>query len=59
MRIVDAEFQLLSDFLDEVEISARKEQPSFTVSIGRHPVLGKVVVVKSPQGDGVIVEVDE
>ena len=47
MRIVDAEPQLIKDFIDEIEIIATKQKPSITVQVGRHPILGKVVVVES------------
>ncbi len=59
MRIVDAEPQLIKDFIDEIEVIAIKENPSLTVQAGRHPVLGKVVVIESKTGDSLIVEVDE
>ncbi|MDJ0807995.1 MAG: hypothetical protein QNJ78_14330 [Gammaproteobacteria bacterium] len=59
MRIVDAEAQLINDFIDEIEVTATKKNPSLTVQVGRHPILGKVVVIETKQGDNVIVEVDE
>ena len=59
MRIVDAESQLIKDFIDEIKIIAVKEKTSMTVHVGRHPILGKVVVIEGRKGDGFIVEVDE
>jgi hypothetical protein len=59
MRIVDAESQLVTDLIDEIEVVASKEHDEFAVTGGRHPTLGKVVIVKSKAGDGLIVEVDE
>lgn len=59
MRIVDAEPQLLKDFIDEIDVAEAKENPSLTVRVGRHPVLGKVVVIESREGGSMIVEVDE
>ena len=59
MRIVDAEPQLIKDFVNEIEVTATKEKPSLKIKVGRHPILGKVVVIESKKGDGVIVEVDE
>jgi hypothetical protein len=59
MRIVDAEPQLIKDFIDEIEVTSTKEKPSMTVQVGRHPILGKVVVIESKKGDSLIVEVDE
>lgn len=59
MRIVDAEPQLIKDFIDEIEVIVTKENPSLTVYVGRHPTLGKVVAIESKKGDSLIVEVDE
>ncbi len=59
MRIVDAEPQLLKDFIDEIEVTVSKESQSYTVHGGRHPILGKVVAIESKEGDSLIVEVDE
>ena len=59
MRIVDAEPELIKDFIDEIEVTAAKEKPSITIHVGRHQILGKVVVVENKKGDSFIVEVDE
>ena len=59
MRIVDAEPQLVQDFLGEIEVVVSKEKPSLKVYAGRHPTLGKVVIVDSEHGDSVIVELEE
>ena len=59
MRIVDAEPQLIKDFMDEIEVITSKENPSLTIYVGRHPILGKVVLIESKTGDSFIVEVDE
>ena len=59
MRMVDAEPQLLQDFLGEIEVLASKENPTLKVYAGRHPTLGKVVIIDSKQGDSVIVEMEE
>ena len=59
MRIVDAEPQLLKDFVGEIHVVATKENRSLTVYAGRHPTLGKVVVIESRQGGNMIVEVEE
>ena len=59
MRIVDAEPQLIKDFMDEIEVIASKQSQSLTVYVGRHPILGKVVLIESKTGDSFIVEVDE
>ncbi len=58
MRIVDAEPQLVQDFLSEIDVVASKEHSSLKVYAGRHPTLGKVVVVDSEHGDSVIVEME-
>ena len=59
MRIVDAESQLIKDFIDETEVSATKENASLAVYLGRHPLVGKVVVIENKEGGSFIVEVDE
>jgi hypothetical protein len=59
MRIVDAEPQLVQDFLGEIEVVVSKEKPSLKVYAGRHPTLGKVVIVDSEHGDSIIVEMEE
>ena len=59
MRIIDAEPQLIEDFVDEIEVIVTKENPSVIVQAGRHPVLGKVVVIESKNGGGLIIEMDE
>lgn len=59
MRMVDAEPQLVRDFLGEIEVVVSKKKPSMTVYAGRHPTLGKVVIIDSEQGDSIIVEMEE
>lgn len=59
MRIVDAEPQLVKDFIDEIEVTTSKETSSISVHLGRHPTLGKVVVIDNQKGESFIVEVDE
>lgn len=58
MRIVAAEPQLINDLVDEIEVLARDEQTSFNVYAGRHPTLGKMVVIEGEDGTGVVVELD-
>jgi hypothetical protein len=59
MRLVDVESQLVKDFIDEIEVIATKDNASMAVYVGRHPTLGKVVVIENKEGDSFIVEVDE
>ena len=59
MRIIDAEPQLIKDFIDEIEVIATREKPSLKIHAGRHPTLGKVVIIENKKGDGLIVEMDE
>ena len=58
MRIVDAEPELIRDFIDEIDVIASKSAPSFKVVAGRHATLGRVVVVQDEDGKGMIVEID-
>ena len=58
MRMVDAEPQLVQEFLSEIELVASKEYPALKVYVGRHPTLGKVVVVDGGEGSSLIVETE-
>jgi hypothetical protein len=59
MRLFDAVPQIIEDLMDECEVAASKEHPSFKVYAARHPTLGKVIFVVSKNGDGIIVETEE
>lgn len=59
MRMLDAVPEIIRDLLDECEIIATKEHPAFKVSAARHPTLGKLVIVESKNGDGIVVESEE
>jgi hypothetical protein len=59
MRLFDAEIQIIQDFKDESELVADKEHEAFKVTAARHPTLGKVVIVESKKGDGIIIETEE
>jgi hypothetical protein len=59
MRIVDAEPQLIEDLLSETDIFHSREHTDFTLFAGRHPTLGKLVVVRAHDGSGCIVETEE
>ncbi len=58
MRLFEAEPQIIQDFKDESEIVVTKEHRAFVVTAGRHPTLGKVVIVECDDGDGIIVETE-
>ena len=58
MRIVDAEPELIRDFIDEIDVIASRSGPSFKVVVGRHATLGRVVVVQDEDGKGMIVEIE-
>jgi len=59
MRLFDAEPQIIQDFIGESEVVASREHPAFRVTAARHSTLGKVVIIESRDGDGVIVETEE
>lgn len=59
MRIVDVEPQLVKDLIEEIEVNVSRENASIAVHVGRHPTLGKVVIVENKEGDSFVVEVDE
>ena len=58
MRLIDAEPQLVVDMLEEMAVSDSRDGNSYTVYIGQHPTLGRMVVVKGPHGAGHVVELD-
>jgi hypothetical protein len=58
MRIIDAEPQLVSDILDEMEEVDSHKREAMTVYIGHHRTLGRMVVIKTEDGSGVVVEMD-
>ena len=58
MRIIDAEPQLINDILDEMEVVDSHKRDTITVYIGHHGTLGRMVVIKSADGSGVVVEMD-
>jgi hypothetical protein len=59
MHIFDAEPQLVEDLLGETEILTTHQHPAFSVHAGRHPTLGRLVIVQARDGSGSVVETDE
>ena len=59
MRLIDAEATLIEDLKDESDVIAEKSVAGITVYTARHPTLGKLVIVKAPNGSGILVEIDE
>lgn len=59
MRLFDAVPQIIEELIDECEVVTSKEHPAFKVTAARHPTLGKVVIIESSDGDGIIVETEE
>lgn len=59
MRLIDAEPSLLQELREESDVIGEKTQSGVTVITARHPTLGKLVLVKGPDGRGVVVEIDE
>lgn len=58
MRIIDAEPQLVTEILEEMTVSQSRRRPAFTVYIGHHRLLGRLVVVEGKDGSGAIVELE-
>lgn len=60
MRIIDAEPQLVRDILDEMQVTELHDKERCKVYVGRHPLLGRMVVISFPEDDGggVIVEME-
>jgi hypothetical protein len=59
MRLLDAEPTILQDLKDECEILTEHKTAHLTVIAGRHPTLGRLVLIFGPDGSGVVVETDE
>ena len=59
MRIIEAEPQLVKDLLDEIQPGGVCAHGAFKVHAGRHPTLGKIIIVEGEDGSGVIVEAEE
>jgi hypothetical protein len=59
MRIIDAEAQVIADLKDEGRVVAERTYPDFTLITLRHPTLGKLVLVRSRDGSGAMVETEE
>lgn len=59
MRIIDAEEQVLADLKEEGRVVSERSYPGFTVIALRHPTLGKLVLVRGPDGRGAMVETEE
>lgn len=59
MRLIDADETIVEALMDESDVVAEKTQAGVRVLAARHPTLGKLVIVKLPNGSGVLVEMDE
>lgn len=59
MRIVDAEPQLISEILEEMNVTDTRNKAAFKLFIGHHQLLGRLVVVKGRDGAGAIVEMEQ
>ncbi|EXJ14730.1 hypothetical protein [Imhoffiella purpurea] len=59
MHLIDAEQILIDDLKEEGELIGEKTVSGVTVYIVRHPTLGKVVLVRTQEGKGVAIELDE
>lgn len=59
MRILEAEAQLIRDLTEEIEVVATHTAPTLSVVAGRHPTLGRVVLISEQEGAaGLIVEAE-
>lgn len=59
MRLIDAEPAIIEDLKDESDPVGETKVSGVTVFAVRHPTLGKLVLVRAPDGKGVVVEVDQ
>ena len=58
MRIIDAEPQLLAEILEEMAVINTHPKKRYTVYTGRHPELGRMIIIESRDGSAII-EIDE
>lgn len=59
MRILEAEVQLMADLTEEIEVVATHSSPTVDVVAGRHPTLGRLVLIREKAGaNGLIVEAE-
>lgn len=58
MRLIDAEPELISDILDEMEIHDSRKTGDFEVHVGHHQTLGRMVVIQGVHGEGIVVELE-
>lgn len=56
MRIIDAAPELVADILEEMEVSDSIEKTSFTVRIGHHPTMGRIVIILGRDEETAIVQ---
>jgi hypothetical protein len=56
VRIVEAEPQLVRDIVEEMEVAESKDRGSYTVYVGYHKTMGRIVVISGPGRQGTIVE---
>ncbi len=59
MRLIDFEPAIIEDLKSESELIAEKTLSEITVSTVRHPTLGRLVIIRLPNGAGMVVEIDE
>ncbi|MBK1723460.1 hypothetical protein [Thiocystis violacea] len=59
MRMLDAEPAIIQDLKDESDLIGEKTLSDVRVFTARHPTLGKLVLVMTSDGSGVVVEIDE
>jgi len=59
MKIVEAEEQLIEDLIGESNVVASRTTEGLEIYAGRHPTLGRVVIVRTESGRGACIEVDE
>jgi len=59
MRLLDAGPQIIWDLKDESEVVAVKKHSKFEISAVRHPTMGKVVIVETEHGEGILVKTEE
>lgn len=58
MRIIDAEPQLLEDIEEEMEIIISHQTKMSAIRAGRHPTLGRIVLIVYKGKSGAIVEME-
>ena len=58
MRLIEAEPAIIRDLMEESDLVGEKSLSGTSIFLVRHPTLGKLVLIKAADGQGMVVEID-